>query len=272
MNRHFGKLGDVWKHLPLAEILRMDPPLEYWETHAGSASYPLTESAERRHGVFRFLERSQVDPELAGSAYRDVLRRVTGVYPGSPLIAMSILGRNARFLFCDLDRESVESLHAASGAFDARVVEQDGVATIACAADDASFDPSTALVQIDPFDPHERIPPATMTPVDLAGSLAERGFRVLYWYGYEALSERGWAREAISARASGRSLWCGDVWMPASFVYDERPGGWGCGVVLANATPEVTRVCGRLGTALERLCADDMKVGNDPARLEFKLI
>ena len=34
MNNHFAELGDVWKHLPLAEILRVDPPRAYWETHA----------------------------------------------------------------------------------------------------------------------------------------------------------------------------------------------------------------------------------------------
>jgi hypothetical protein len=26
MNNHFAELGDVWKHLPLAEILRINPP------------------------------------------------------------------------------------------------------------------------------------------------------------------------------------------------------------------------------------------------------
>jgi len=52
MNNHFAELGDVWKHLPLAEILRVNPPRVYWETHAGSASYVLTESPSRLHGVF----------------------------------------------------------------------------------------------------------------------------------------------------------------------------------------------------------------------------
>src|SRR2546423_15652475 len=43
-NRHFAALGDVWKPLPLAEILRLRPPTHYWETHAGSPAYALTES------------------------------------------------------------------------------------------------------------------------------------------------------------------------------------------------------------------------------------
>ncbi len=54
-NRHFAAFGDVWKHLPLAEILRLKPPAHYWETHAGSAGYVLTESSTRLHGAIRFL-------------------------------------------------------------------------------------------------------------------------------------------------------------------------------------------------------------------------
>ena len=41
-NQHYGKIGDVWKHLPLAEILGMLKPTEYWESHAGSTRYPLS--------------------------------------------------------------------------------------------------------------------------------------------------------------------------------------------------------------------------------------
>jgi hypothetical protein len=51
-NIHYGNIGDVWKHLPLAEILSMEAPNTYWESHAGSSQYPLTHSAERDYGVF----------------------------------------------------------------------------------------------------------------------------------------------------------------------------------------------------------------------------
>jgi hypothetical protein len=68
MNNHFAELGDVWKHLPLAEILRVNPPRVYWETHAGSASYVLTESPSRLHGALRFLSLAPEDPDLEGCA------------------------------------------------------------------------------------------------------------------------------------------------------------------------------------------------------------
>jgi 23S rRNA (adenine2030-N6)-methyltransferase len=97
-NIHYARTGDVWKHLPLAEVLEIECPGSYWESHAGSASYPLTHSPERDYGVFLFLERAVRSSVLEGSAYRRLLYlRERGetpptTYPGSPLIAMELLG------------------------------------------------------------------------------------------------------------------------------------------------------------------------------------
>ena len=55
-NVHYAKLGDVWKHLPLAEVLRIEAPRRYLESHAGSSSYPLSPSAERDYGVLYFVK------------------------------------------------------------------------------------------------------------------------------------------------------------------------------------------------------------------------
>jgi hypothetical protein len=99
MNNHFAELGDVWKHLPLAEILRVNPPRVYWETHAGSASYVLTESPSRLHGPLRFLSLAPEDPDLEGCAYLAALTLVPGVYPGSATLATLALGRSASYVF-----------------------------------------------------------------------------------------------------------------------------------------------------------------------------
>jgi hypothetical protein len=55
-NPHFGNLGDVWKHVALAEALASERPLNYWETHAGSASYLLSHSPARDYGAYYLLE------------------------------------------------------------------------------------------------------------------------------------------------------------------------------------------------------------------------
>jgi 23S rRNA (adenine2030-N6)-methyltransferase len=96
-NIHYARIGDVWKHLPLAEVLAVERPGSYWESHAGSSSYPLTRSPQRDYGVFLFLERADRSKALKGSAYRRLLylRESGGIppaYPGSPMIAMEMLG------------------------------------------------------------------------------------------------------------------------------------------------------------------------------------
>ena len=272
MNHHFGELGDVWKHLPLAETLRLNPPRHYWETHAGSAYYALTASPSRRHGALWFLARAPGEPALQGSAYLQALVARPGIYPGSPMLATRALGQNARYIFCDIDPESVASLRIASAGLDARVIKGDGVAAITRAAQRACVDPADVLVHIDPFDPHERQAPGSQTPLELAGWLAGAGYRVLYWYGYEAVEQRGWARDAIARLAPDAALWCGDALIPAPFIYPDRSGAWGCGVVLANATRAETDLCQRLGHALERISAGDRLTDNDPDRLRFQVI
>lgn len=272
MNNHFAELGDVWKHLPLAEILRVNPPRAYWETHAGSAWYVLTESPSRLHGALRFLSLAPDDPDLEGCAYLAELMLERGVYPGSPMLAIRALGTSARYVFCDVDPGSAASLREAGLGLDVRVVDSDGVAAIEREAQRGGVHARDVLVHIDPFEPFERTTPDSRTPVELAGWLAEAGYRLVYWYGYDSVERRGWARDVIAGLAPRAQLWCGDVLMPASLVYPGMSGAWGCGVVLANATETETRACESLGRGLERVCQGDVVEGNDPLRLSFKVM
>ncbi len=272
MNHHFGELGDVWKHLPLAEILRTRPARHYWETHAGSASYPLFADEPRVHGCLRFLAEAPSDPDLADCAYLAALRSSPGTYPGSATLAMRELGPHASYVLCDVDRESVVSLRLAFAGMEAMILEEDGVASIARRAQTATARPADVLVHIDPFEPLERATPSALTAVELAGHLACLGFRLFFWYGYDDVARRGWARDAIAALAPGVALWCGDAMMPAALVYPGRAGAWGCGVVLANFEPEEVAICERLGRGLERAWRSDTVEGNEPARLTFSVL
>ena len=271
-NRHFATLGDVWKHLPLAEILQLRPPTHYWETHAGSPAYALTESPTRAHGAIRFLSVAPSNATLKASCYLEALRSTQGTYPGSPALAMRALGQGADYLFCDRDAESAEALREAGRTLHVRVVEADGVSTIRNEADRAGVNPSEVFVHIDPYDPFERLTSDSMTPVELAAALARRGYRVFYWYGYESLDKRGWARHAIARLAPDVNLWCGDMLIPSPFVFPERSGVWGCGVVLANMTTVEAETGARLGAALEHISIDDVLRNNEPRRLAFAVI
>ena len=73
-NRHFGKAGDVWKHLMLCEVLAALEPTHYAESHAGTGAYDLVHDDERNCGVGHFLEVSSVIETLGASAYAHALR------------------------------------------------------------------------------------------------------------------------------------------------------------------------------------------------------
>ena len=80
------------------------------------------------------------------------------------------------------------------------------------------------------------------------------------------------AGEEISRLAPGVNLWYGHLTIPSRFIYPERNGLWGCGVVLVSMTATEVQTCARLGTALDRISADDVLASNEPGRLDFAVI
>ncbi|MGH3399569.1 MAG: hypothetical protein ACRDPO_33275, partial [Streptosporangiaceae bacterium] len=141
-NRHFGNIGDVWKHAVLAEVLEREPPGWYAETHAGSGAYPVVPSGGRQYGFLRFLQVAPRFPVLARSRYRAIAASYVGsgrgLYPGSAVLAMTILGDATSYLLCDLDPESVTDLRRWSrelGLNGCEVAETDGMAAVAACLD-----------------------------------------------------------------------------------------------------------------------------------------
>ena len=74
-----------------------------------------------------------------------------------------------------------------------RVVDADGVSAIEREAQLARVDARDVLVHVDPFEPFERVSRHSRTPVELAGWLADAGYRLVYWYGYDSVERRGCA-------------------------------------------------------------------------------
>ena len=292
MNRYYGNVGDVWKHLVLSELLALEPPKRYWETHAGSASYPLTHSPDRDYGVYRFIERAGSVPELAESRYAAELRRLAadGVapasFPGSALLAMRMLGKDAEYLLCDLDPESVASLRAAAaelGLSEQEVVrEADGMTTVVEEARRLKDEAEDVVVTIDPFQPFEIA--GGISALELAAGLIEDGFRVIYWYGYDTPEQRSYPMGVLReyAREAGTSVWCGDLMLVATagqsdqaveqlLAGAEGPGA-GCGVVCGNFSEKSLERCARLGEAVATAWEDARLPNGSPGALEFLAI
>jgi hypothetical protein len=121
MNPFFGRIGDVWKHLLLMEVVDSLRPVYYFESHAGSAFYPLTRSPDRDFGVFAFLDAAADSPSLANSRYHSLLRALPRddageptSCPGSSALVMMVLPTSARYELWDTDEESVRDLREAA--------------------------------------------------------------------------------------------------------------------------------------------------------------
>jgi 23S rRNA A2030 N6-methylase RlmJ len=284
-NRHFGKLADVWKHLALVEVLSIERPSRYWESHAGSATYDMVDDPERSYGVRTFLEVASRFPALARSRWlahlssmSDPAGQLTS-YPGSPMLAALELGSGCSYLVCDLDPSSVTNLRAAAVqlgiASRVKVLDTDGMTALHQALLASEPDGPTTVAHIDPYDPRA-VGPSGLSALDLARELIARRIGLVYWYGYDQPERRAWAFHELSESPHDPTIWCGDVMVAASDadLVDGDLGvattpGTGFGVVCANLSINTIHACRQLGEELTAAYDDIPLPDGRPGHLEF---
>jgi 23S rRNA (adenine2030-N6)-methyltransferase len=192
-------------------------------------------------------------------------------------------GRRGRFLFCDIDGESLSTISSSArqlGLPDdtVRTVNRDGVVTLleslAAASDDEA---SRTFVHIDPYEPFEASDNG-LTSVDLFCRVIARGAKAVLWYGFGSMEHRESVREQMSRAMkdsefdSGlRPLWCGEVVLDAvnDPGYDFDPGVRGCGILCGNLSMETLSACGRLGEGLASVYASAVLPGGRSGAIEF---
>jgi 23S rRNA (adenine2030-N6)-methyltransferase len=143
---HAGNFADVFKHAVIARILlhlREKPaPFRVLDTHAGAGRYDLTgaratRTGEWRTGIGRLLGATLAPEVLALLApYLDAVAacnagRPLRHYPGSPLLALSLMRPQDRLTACELEPRAAAALARALGRESrASVVEIDGWAAL----------------------------------------------------------------------------------------------------------------------------------------------
>ena len=275
-NRHFGKLSDVWKHAALAEVLEREAPLRYAETHAGSGAYPIVHDGERQFGILRFLDVAARFEVLARSRYRAAAAACLSdrsLYPGSALLAMTVLGDASSYLLCDLDSGSAADLRRWARGLSlhgCEVAEADGMMAVAAWLDRPAGKPG--LVHIDPFDPDAR-GPGGCSALELAARVADSGTGLVYWYGYDRPGEQAWAYTRLTALTCA-PLWCGDVMVTgtsgtAGDLGRATTPGTGFGVILANVQAGTVSACTAVGNALANAYAGALLPDGSRGNLTF---
>ncbi len=277
-NHHFGEIGDIWKHLVLGDVLDRARPARYWETHAGSGTYELDRSWEREYGVFTLVREAPRAPAISGSRFLGLVRtlppRDDGAprYPGSPRLAMEVLGDAATYLLCDLDPASVADLTRTARELDFHdlvlVERADGLATIWAAAQRLAPDAAAeTFVLIDPFDETERSID-DMDSLDLFTRLVAGGFPTVLWHGYDDFDDR----DPIRARSVVEGFSTSSLDIETGFLRAEttlHPGVGGCAMFLANVHADVVDHVERLGRQLEACYDEVLMPDGTPGTLRF---
>ena len=122
---HAGSFADVLKHVVLVRtilhLLKKDTPFRVIETHAGAGRYDLTGDKAARTGEWRGGIGRLAEHPLEGEAaaliepYVSLVRAANSgdapkIYPGSPLIARTLLRQQDRMIFCELHPEERAAL------------------------------------------------------------------------------------------------------------------------------------------------------------------
>jgi 23S rRNA A2030 N6-methylase RlmJ len=271
-NQHFANLGDVWKHLWLAGVVCDLRPGQYIETHAGSALYRLVDDAERALGVRTFLAASDEDDLLRSSPYR---RQLAGFvasgqpsYPGSPLLAMTLLGRACQYVFYDTDRASVDDLLATRdrlGLQDrVQVVHGDGLAETLGLLETRAIG-QASLIHVDPFDFHAP-GPGGLSARDLVGRLAAAAIPTIVWYPLATPADSLEVFHDVTTAAPEARTWCAELHVGGPRANLAGIGS-GCGILLAGVAPPpgTRQAADAYVAAFNELTADtDLQVSVEP--------
>ena len=134
---HAGNVADIHKHASLAVLLshlkKKQTPITYMETHAGSGLYDLSGSeslktGEAEYGILKYLP-DNIPP--IGHPYRKVLDQVKAqfgktFYPGSPVIARSLLSKNDEIHLMELHPGENRNLVKTMRGWNAHIHLRDG--------------------------------------------------------------------------------------------------------------------------------------------------
>ena len=153
---HAGNLADVHKHALLSYALdhltRKDKPLSYFETHAGRGLYHLDGSEARKTGeATQGIGRTSAwfAPDHPYSRARADVAATHGpmAYPGSPLIAASLLRPFDTMTLAELHPAELAALRTGLPKRHVQVLQEDG---LAMALSRTPPDPRRGLMLIDP--------------------------------------------------------------------------------------------------------------------------
>ncbi len=239
---HAGEIGDVWKHLPLCEILAIERPKRYFETNSACAQYVLPRSSLKEYGVFHLLSKASADL-VNESRYFRILKGVdikkSRIYFGSPAQAMTILSHEAEYFFHDIEEPPLKDIQdfAASIGLREKVTTVLGD-SIAAFLDGGYLFTCGDLVLIDPYQPFDRNA-SGQNFFDVFIKAYRSNAKTILWYGYDDLKSKKAIHSELRRIAQEYPGGRIDTFDIGQSCMEEEscavnPGVPGCGLAMAN--------------------------------------
>jgi 23S rRNA (adenine2030-N6)-methyltransferase len=187
---NYGQIGDVWKHLPLLDILSIEKPEVYYETNAGYSNYQVETATEKQRfgtGMVLSVKRNEESfPFLSNSYYiQNLPKNIESPFTlyGSPSLAHKILENESNYILCDLDQEAIASHkdYFSSQSAKLELINQESIEYTWNWLNNPN--PNTFMV-VDPYEINE--PNSNgHTFFDVFKKSAERGVRTFLWYHFQ---------------------------------------------------------------------------------------
>lgn len=261
---HFGKQAEVWKHLPLCDVMVNEMPQVYIETNSAYADYLLTSTPEQMYGIYHFIEKAKDNVLLKNCGYFQLENTAMkdNIYLGSPALAMNIFREKIdKYIFYDIDREALRCVerYAENNSLKERTETICQDSRIGMKELLKSLPPST-FIHIDPY---EIIDEASngYSYLDLFIEAADLGLKCFLWYGYNTLNEKDQLNRQLKEKvkfSTSNHILCKELTM--EIIEKEtipcNPGILGSGLLTCNLSDSSSKMICDYGNLLVGLWKD----------------
>jgi len=269
---HAGEIGDVWKHLPLCDILKIEKPVMYHESNSAYSGYDISHKPQTEYGVFRMLGLD--NHVFKNSEYYMTLKR-NGIdnyrYTGSPGLAMEILSDKATYFFHDLEKEALNDVEAFAGRKGlGKYVKTFCGDSVSAFMDENCIIGEDDFIFLDPYSPFD-IGLNGLNFFDVFNKAVAAKSKVLLWYGYENLTGRRLISERLKrvAYENKADVFSFDVWIKSMDADGCKinPGVPGCGLACAYMSNESVAMLEKYLFLIKNCYAGAAYCGNEAALL-----
>ena len=284
--KHYGNIGDVWKHLPLCSILEIEQPRTYVETNSASPHYLLDRSPRREYGVYTFFKRMKQSALLRKSLYTNLISKMKEnqdkltAYLGSPGLSMRILGTNSKeLIYFDLEKEALNRIQEHSRMLGL----QDKVKTLNTDSIMATLEMLPALnsddlIFFDPYYPFKEGKGGNSF-FDVFINSTEHQIMSIFWYCYFTLKEKHKIKKKIRESVMSNPIVDKNV---KSFeillkIIEEdsltvNPGVLGCGLLVSNLSSRSLKTLNDQSSELVKIYRGTKLFGKYPGDLIKEII